>query len=83
MGNLSALRFPDPDVFVCLLLSPSPWKAVCFDYQGLRKAGKERLIDRSVSPSDTLAVMSVDLGSESMKVAIVKPGVPMEIVLNK
>uniref|UniRef100_H0WVZ7 Hypoxia up-regulated protein 1 n=1 Tax=Otolemur garnettii TaxID=30611 RepID=H0WVZ7_OTOGA len=34
-------------------------------------------------PSDTLAVMSVDLGSESMKVAIVKPGVPMEIVLNK
>uniref|UniRef100_A0A6I8NEY3 Hypoxia up-regulated protein 1 n=2 Tax=Ornithorhynchus anatinus TaxID=9258 RepID=A0A6I8NEY3_ORNAN len=32
---------------------------------------------------DTLAVMSVDLGSESMKVAIVKPGVPMEIVLNK
>ncbi|XP_044525559.1 LOW QUALITY PROTEIN: hypoxia up-regulated protein 1 [Gracilinanus agilis] len=33
--------------------------------------------------TDTLAVMSVDLGSESMKVAIVKPGVPMEIVLNK
>nr|XP_013011041.1 hypoxia up-regulated protein 1 isoform X2 [Cavia porcellus] len=33
--------------------------------------------------SDTVAVMSVDLGSESMKVAIVKPGVPMEIVLNK
>uniref|UniRef100_A0A674IXG8 Hypoxia up-regulated protein 1 n=1 Tax=Terrapene triunguis TaxID=2587831 RepID=A0A674IXG8_9SAUR len=30
-----------------------------------------------------LAVMSVDLGSESMKIAIVKPGVPMEIVLNK
>lgn len=27
--------------------------------------------------------MSVDLGSESMKVAIVKPGVPMEIVLSK
>uniref|UniRef100_A0A8C4DTX7 Hypoxia up-regulated protein 1 n=1 Tax=Dicentrarchus labrax TaxID=13489 RepID=A0A8C4DTX7_DICLA len=27
--------------------------------------------------------MSVDLGSEWMKVAIVKPGVPMEIVLNK
>ncbi|XP_042330358.1 hypoxia up-regulated protein 1 isoform X2 [Sceloporus undulatus] len=35
------------------------------------------------SRSDSLAVMSVDLGSESMKVAIVKPGVPMEIVLNK
>ncbi|XP_070808481.1 hypoxia up-regulated protein 1 [Pituophis catenifer annectens] len=33
--------------------------------------------------SDSLAVMSVDLGSESMKVALVKPGVPMEIVLNK
>uniref|UniRef100_A0A8C0EZS8 Hypoxia up-regulated protein 1 n=1 Tax=Bubo bubo TaxID=30461 RepID=A0A8C0EZS8_BUBBB len=27
--------------------------------------------------------MSVDVGSESMKIAIVKPGVPMEIVLNK
>uniref|UniRef100_T1DBC3 Hypoxia up-regulated protein 1 n=1 Tax=Crotalus horridus TaxID=35024 RepID=T1DBC3_CROHD len=33
--------------------------------------------------SDSLAVMSVDLGSESMKIALVKPGVPMEIVLNK
>uniref|UniRef100_A0A674IYT5 Hypoxia up-regulated protein 1 n=1 Tax=Terrapene triunguis TaxID=2587831 RepID=A0A674IYT5_9SAUR len=33
--------------------------------------------------ADALAVMSVDLGSESMKIAIVKPGVPMEIVLNK
>uniref|UniRef100_K7F5M7 Hypoxia up-regulated protein 1 n=1 Tax=Pelodiscus sinensis TaxID=13735 RepID=K7F5M7_PELSI len=33
--------------------------------------------------ADSLAVMSVDLGSESMKIAIVKPGVPMEIVLNK
>ncbi|XP_072302982.1 hypoxia up-regulated protein 1 [Eucyclogobius newberryi] len=31
----------------------------------------------------TVAVMSVDLGSEWMKTAIVKPGVPMEIVLNK
>uniref|UniRef100_A0A3P9DAZ9 Hypoxia up-regulated protein 1 n=1 Tax=Maylandia zebra TaxID=106582 RepID=A0A3P9DAZ9_9CICH len=31
----------------------------------------------------TVAVMSVDLGSEWMKIAIVKPGVPMEIVLNK
>ncbi|XP_007441553.1 hypoxia up-regulated protein 1 [Python bivittatus] len=27
--------------------------------------------------------MSVDMGSESMKIAIVKPGVPMEIVLNR
>lgn len=32
---------------------------------------------------DSLAVMSVDLGSEWMKVGIVSPGVPMEIVLNK
>ncbi|CBY19557.1 unnamed protein product [Oikopleura dioica] len=30
-----------------------------------------------------LGVMSVDLGSEWFKVAIVKPGVPMEIALNK
>ncbi|XP_061104368.1 hypoxia up-regulated protein 1 isoform X1 [Conger conger] len=35
------------------------------------------------SPTDSIAVMSVDLGSEWMKIAIVKPGVPMEIVLNK
>ncbi|KAF5895120.1 hypoxia up-regulated protein 1 [Clarias magur] len=35
------------------------------------------------SPTDSVAVMSVDLGSEWMKVAIVKPGVPMEIALNK
>ncbi|XP_068772695.1 hypoxia up-regulated protein 1 [Struthio camelus] len=33
--------------------------------------------------TESLAVMSVDMGSESMKIAIVKPGVPMEIVLNK
>ncbi|CAF1187477.1 unnamed protein product [Rotaria sordida] len=32
---------------------------------------------------DSLAVMSVDLGTEFMKIAIVKPGIPMEIVLNK
>ncbi|XP_060530480.1 hypoxia up-regulated protein 1 [Cylas formicarius] len=31
----------------------------------------------------SLAVMSVDLGSEWMKVGIVSPGVPMEIALNK
>ncbi|XP_030834647.1 hypoxia up-regulated protein 1-like [Strongylocentrotus purpuratus] len=30
-----------------------------------------------------LAVMSIDLGSEWIKVAVVKPGIPMEIVLNK
>jgi hypoxia up-regulated 1 len=33
--------------------------------------------------ADGLAVMSIDLGSEFMKVAIVKPGVPMEIALNE
>ncbi len=32
---------------------------------------------------DGLAVMSVDLGTEFIKIAIVKPGIPMEIVLNK
>lgn len=32
---------------------------------------------------DAAAVMSVDLGSECMKVAVVTPGVPMEIVLNR
>ncbi|XP_076876610.1 hypoxia up-regulated protein 1 [Brachyhypopomus gauderio] len=35
------------------------------------------------APGASVAVMSIDLGSEWMKVAIVKPGVPMEIVLNK
>ncbi|XP_056450361.1 hypoxia up-regulated protein 1 [Gadus chalcogrammus] len=34
------------------------------------------------SHSASVAVMSVDLGSEWMKIAIVKPGVPMEIALN-
>ncbi|XP_060818511.1 hypoxia up-regulated protein 1 isoform X2 [Bombus pascuorum] len=33
--------------------------------------------------SNGVAVMSIDMGSESMKVAIVSPGVPMEIALNK
>lgn len=32
---------------------------------------------------DSRAVMSVDLGTEYMKIAVVKPGVPMEIALNK
>lgn len=31
---------------------------------------------------DSVAVMSVDLGSEWIKIAIVSPGVPMEIILN-
>lgn len=33
--------------------------------------------------SNGLAVMSIDIGSEWFKVAIVSPGVPMEIALNK
>ncbi|XP_055958763.1 hypoxia up-regulated protein 1 isoform X2 [Patella vulgata] len=41
------------------------------------------LIATLIHYSDGLAVMSVDFGSEYMKIAIVKPGVPMEIVLNK
>lgn len=32
---------------------------------------------------DAAAVISIDFGSEWMKVGIVSPGVPMEIVLNK
>lgn len=33
--------------------------------------------------TEAAAVISVDLGSEWMKIGIVSPGVPMEIVLNK
>lgn len=74
----------DPGLsFMSFTILPSPWKSVRFDERRLRKGGEEGLTDKWISPSDMLAVMSVDLGSESMKVAIVKPGVPMEIVLNK
>ncbi|XP_054251566.1 hypoxia up-regulated protein 1 [Indicator indicator] len=41
------------------------------------------LLSLCLPGAEPVAVMSVDLGSESMKIAIVKPGVPMEIVLNK
>lgn len=37
----------------------------------------------SIDKVECIAVMSVDLGIEWMKVAIVSPGVPMEIALNK
>lgn len=50
------------------------WGSVC------RGAGSYR---RGFCAAEAVAVMSVDVGSESMKIAIVKPGVPMEIVLNK
>uniref|UniRef100_A0A8C3EFL2 Hypoxia up-regulated protein 1 n=1 Tax=Corvus moneduloides TaxID=1196302 RepID=A0A8C3EFL2_CORMO len=43
---------------------------------------REHILTEGVFP-EPVAVMSVDVGSESMKIAIVKPGVPMEIVLNK
>merc|ERR1712127_389494 len=33
--------------------------------------------------TESVAVISIDLGSEFMKIGIVKPGMPMEIVLNK
>ncbi|KAL6723178.1 hypothetical protein Aduo_018208 [Ancylostoma duodenale] len=36
-----------------------------------------------VGTDAALAAMSIDLGSEFIKIGIVKPGVPMEIVLNK
>lgn len=36
-----------------------------------------------ISYVSSISVMSVDLGTEWMKVAIVSPGVPMEIALNK
>ena len=36
-----------------------------------------------IERSQQIAVMSVDLGNEFFKIAVVKPGVPMEIVLNK
>ncbi|XP_019623229.1 PREDICTED: hypoxia up-regulated protein 1-like isoform X1 [Branchiostoma belcheri] len=45
--------------------------------------GAVLLLALFVVQSGGVAVMSVDLGSEWMKVAIVKPGVPMEIALNK
>jgi hypoxia up-regulated 1 len=41
------------------------------------------VISMQVNEAQSVAVMSIDLGSEFMKIAIVKPGVPMEIVLNK
>lgn len=50
---------------------------------GLPPPSGRALTSVSCRAAEPLAVMSVDMGSESMKIAIVKPGVPMEIVLNK
>lgn len=41
------------------------------------------IIASLIGHSEEIAVMSIDIGSEWMKVAIVSPGVPMEIALNK
>lgn len=41
------------------------------------------LIANMPKVTESVAVISIDLGSEFMKIGIVKPGVPMEIVLNK
>nr|XP_012231741.1 PREDICTED: hypoxia up-regulated protein 1 isoform X2 [Linepithema humile] len=41
------------------------------------------IIATFIGISEEIAVMSIDIGSEWMKVAIVSPGVPMEIALNK
>ncbi|XP_076178749.1 hypoxia up-regulated Grp170 co-chaperone protein isoform X2 [Ptiloglossa arizonensis] len=41
------------------------------------------IITTFIGISNGVAIMSIDIGSESMKVAIVSPGVPMEIALNK
>ncbi|XP_018305362.1 hypoxia up-regulated protein 1 isoform X2 [Mycetomoellerius zeteki] len=55
-----------------------------FSQRGMSMASLALLIIATfVGISEELAVMSIDLGSEWMKVAIVSPGVPMEIALNK
>ncbi|XP_035900000.1 hypoxia up-regulated protein 1 [Anopheles stephensi] len=59
---------------------------LCTD--GQSTGGKALLITLAVvalfvSVANSAAVMSVDLGSEWMKVGVVSPGVPMEIALNK
>ena len=37
----------------------------------------------TIGSTSAASVMAIDFGSEWMKVTLVKPGVPMEIVLNK
>merc|ERR1712127_25343 len=41
------------------------------------------LITFTPQMTESVAVISIDLGSEFMKIGIVKPGMPVEIVLNK
>uniref|UniRef100_A0A3Q3CCZ5 Hypoxia up-regulated protein 1 n=1 Tax=Haplochromis burtoni TaxID=8153 RepID=A0A3Q3CCZ5_HAPBU len=75
-----------PEKIIALSIIAHVWMCV-FDQLksllwSLTAVGRKDLRNLSV-PHLTVAVMSVDLGSEWMKIAIVKPGVPMEIVLNK
>jgi len=44
---------------------------------------KALLFALTLNMANSVAVISIDLGTEFMKIGIVKPGVPMEIVLNK
>ena len=41
------------------------------------------VLNRGFIIKESVAVMSVDLGAEFMKIGIVRPGIPMEIVLNR
>ncbi|XP_011176022.1 hypoxia up-regulated protein 1 isoform X1 [Solenopsis invicta] len=55
-----------------------------FSQRGISMASLSLLLIATfIGISEEIAVMSIDLGSEWMKVAIVSPGVPMEIALNK
>ncbi|XP_011349400.1 hypoxia up-regulated protein 1 isoform X2 [Ooceraea biroi] len=55
-----------------------------FSRRGMSMASLALLIIAAlVGISEEVAVMSIDFGNEWMKVAIVSPGVPMEIALNK
>ncbi|XP_012543156.1 hypoxia up-regulated protein 1 isoform X2 [Monomorium pharaonis] len=55
-----------------------------FSQRGMSMASLALLVIATfIGISEEIAVMSIDLGSEWMKVAIVSPGVPMEIALNK
>lgn len=69
----------DPSGFTGRPGPPGAWKKLGLVPPGFSPAAFS-LPSRAAG---SVAVMSVDVGSESMKIAIVKPGVPMEIVLNK
>jgi hypothetical protein len=52
--------------------------------QLIPRSGAISPLPDAICPLDAvLAAMSIDLGSQFMKIGLVKPGVPMEIVLNK